>query len=185
MAVQRLAIKGYGQIEINNCAFRRDGRVEAQCKPDATDFGTVPVENGMLLGVDNVTRTVRIPDSGDIIALVYTAEHLYDERKQGLRDFATQGKDDFLPRLGYLSVGDKYTTNCVCYDTTEWANDAACIAALKAVATTPVYAGISANGAHFLTADKSDITAGPILRVIAATTMPDGTFGVKLQCIAE
>ena len=30
MAQTRLVIDGYGQLELNNVAFRRDGRVEAQ-----------------------------------------------------------------------------------------------------------------------------------------------------------
>ena len=30
MAQKRLVIDGYGQLELNNVAFRRDGRVEAQ-----------------------------------------------------------------------------------------------------------------------------------------------------------
>lgn len=31
MALKRFTIDGYGQIELNQCAFRRDGRIEAQC----------------------------------------------------------------------------------------------------------------------------------------------------------
>ena len=52
MAIKRFVIDGYGQIELNNCAFRRDGRIEAQCALDATDFATLPAENGMLLAVE-------------------------------------------------------------------------------------------------------------------------------------
>ena len=37
----RLTKSGYGQVELNNVAFRRDGRIEAQCKLDATDFASV------------------------------------------------------------------------------------------------------------------------------------------------
>ena len=32
MATKRLVISGYGQVELNNVAFRRDGRIEAQCQ---------------------------------------------------------------------------------------------------------------------------------------------------------
>ena len=88
----RLVIDGYGQLEINNCAFRRDGRIEAQCKPDATDFSDAVVENGMILAVDNVARTVKFPtDSSLPVALVYSAEHMYDERKPGLKNFYLNG----------------------------------------------------------------------------------------------
>ena len=40
MATKRFTIEGYGQIELNNVAFRRDGRIETQCHLDATDFAT-------------------------------------------------------------------------------------------------------------------------------------------------
>jgi len=31
MAAKRLVIDSFAQLELNNVAFRRDGRVEAQC----------------------------------------------------------------------------------------------------------------------------------------------------------
>ena len=34
----RMVIDGYGQVELNNVAFRRDGRIEAQCALDTADF---------------------------------------------------------------------------------------------------------------------------------------------------
>ena len=55
MAFTRLAINGNGQIELNNVAFRRDGRIEAQCKL------SVAAENGMILAVDTAKREVRLP----------------------------------------------------------------------------------------------------------------------------
>lgn len=180
MALKRLTIDGYGQVELNNCAFRRDGRIEAQCKPNATDFATDLVENGMILAVDNVAREVKYATDGSLpVALVYSAEHIYDERTPGLKSFALKGTDDFYPRLGYLSVGDKWTTNTVCYDDSEF-NDDTLKAALEAYATTPVYGGISANGAVKLSATAPSV--GPKLRVIEYTTMPNGTVGIKLQC---
>lgn len=184
MALKRLTIEGYGQVELNNCAFRRDGRIEAQCKPNATDFSQVYVENGMLLAVDNVAREVKFadPSGEDPIALVYTAEHIYDERTPGLKNFYTQAEDDFLPRLGYLAVGDKYTTNCICYESTEFSNDEAVTAALASYKATPLYAGVCENGAHLLTASAP--TQGPVLKVIKNWTMPDGTPGVQFQVYA-
>ena len=60
MATKRLVISGYGQVELNNVAFRRDGRIEAQCAPNATDFANIPVENGMLLAVDDANHCVKL-----------------------------------------------------------------------------------------------------------------------------
>ena len=112
MAFKRFTIDGYGQLELNNVAFRRDGRVEAQCFLDETDFEDVPAENGMLLAVDRVNRTVKFATDGSLpIALNYTTEHMYDERANALKDFKLE-RGTFLPRLGYLSVGDLFTTNC-------------------------------------------------------------------------
>ena len=105
MALKRLAIEGYGQIELNNVAFRRDGRIEAQCRlsdefayvndRNVLDDPTKPcAENGMLLAIDNTQRIVKFPvddDTSHLIALNYTTEHMYDERALGLKNFRLPG----------------------------------------------------------------------------------------------
>lgn len=179
MALQRLVINGYGQVELNNVAFRRDGRIEAQCKLDSTDFAAVPAENGMILAVDKINNTIKFADDDTYpVALHYSAEHMPDERKDGLKDFYLP-IGSYYPRLGYLSVGDKWTTNCVCYDTDEFTDDETLITALDTLGTTAVYGGISSVGAVKLT--KTKPATGPVLRVVQKTTMPDGQLGVKLQ----
>lgn len=163
---------GYGQIELNQCAFRRDGRIEAQCKIEGADY----VENGMILAIDNTKREVHYPAEGDyMFGLNYTSEHMYDERLVGGLKYYKTDKDSFLPRLGYLAVGDKYTTNTVIYD------DAAGI-------TTMVYGYVKAgdNGYVRLSATEPTdaIPGAPMLRVIdAKATMPNGAPAVKFQCI--
>ena len=185
MAIKRLTIDGYGQIELNNVAFRRDGRIEAQAKPNATDFSVDKLENGMLLAVDGAKREVKYATNGDLpVALNYSAEHMYDERANGLKDFYLNGKDDFLPRLGYLATGDKFTTNCICYDSavdSSWATESAFISALAVCASSTLYGGISAKGAILVSATQP--TEGPVLRVIEKTTMPNGKLGVKFQVL--
>ena len=114
MALVKLAKKGYGQLELNFAAFRRAGNIEATCRmADGIDY----LENGMLLAVDRKNRTVGYPTGaeGEVIALNYTAEHMYDERYQALKDFRLE-KNTFLPRLGYIGTPDKFTTNTVCYE---------------------------------------------------------------------
>ena len=162
---------GYGQIELNQCAFRRDGRIEAQCKIANADY----VENGMILAIDNTKHEVRYPAAGDyMFGLNYTSEHMYDERLVGGLKYYKTDKDSFLPRLGYLAVGDKFTTNTVVYDAAD--------------ITTMVYGYVKAgdNGYIRLSAtEPSDAIAGaPLLRVIdAKATMPNGAPAVKFQCI--
>ena len=182
MATKRLVISGYGQVELNNVAFRRDGRIEAQCAPNATDFESIPVENGMLLAVDNANHCVKLPVDGSLpIALVYSTEHIYDERIPGLKNFKLNGTDDFLPRLGYFAVGDKWHTNTICYSDTEYTTEEALITALKAYKTAAVYDKPDATGAVCLTATAP--TTGLKLKVIEYGTMPDGQKGVKLQVL--
>ena len=163
---------GYGQIELNQCAFRRDGRIEAQCKIEGADY----VENGMILAIDNTKREVRYPAASDyMFGLNYTSEHMYDERLAGGLKYYKTDKDSFLPRLGYLAVGDKFTTNTVIYD-----------AALTI--TNAVYGYVKAGDKGYirLSAEKpSDaIAEAPLLRVIdAKATMPNGAPAIKFQCI--
>ena len=163
---------GYGQIELNQCAFRRDGRIEAQCKIEGADY----VENGMILAIDNTKREVRYPAASDyMFGLNYTSEHMYDERLVGGLKYYKTDKDSFLPRLGYLAVGDKFTTNTVVYDDT-------------LTLTNAVYGYVKAgdNGYIRLSATKPEdaIAGAPLLRVIdAKATMPNGAPAVKFQCI--
>lgn len=179
MALVKLEKDGYGQIELNNVAFRRDGRIEAQCKLDETDFKNIPAENGMLLAVDEVNKTIKFAVDGDLpIALNYSAEHMYDERKEGLKNFALE-RGTFLPRLGYLAVGDKFTTNCVGYDDGEWAT----VELLKAAfeAGTKIYGGASDQGVIKVSATKP--AYGPVL-ICKKGTMPDGQFAIKFHVLS-
>jgi hypothetical protein len=179
-----MVIDGFGQVELNNVAFRRDGRIEAQCALDADDFAEVPAENGMLLAVDNATRTVKMPvDDSLPIALNYTTEHMYDDRKSALKDFKLDIVDGFYPRLGYLAVGDKFTTNCLAYDTAEFATEDLLEKAYEE--NTTLYGGISDTGAILVTKTKPE--AGPVLLAVKGTgagSMPDGQFAIKFQVIA-
>lgn len=183
MAAKRFVIDGFGQLELNNVAFRRDGRVEAQCQLDAEDFKTEVAENGMLLAIDNVSRSIKMPYNGAVLfGLHYSAEHLYDDRKDGLKNFKLE-RGEFLPRLGLLDEGDKFTTNCISYDSavdTDWTKDEKVKAALGDM-TSPIYGGISDDGSILLSETKP--SAGPVLLATKATTMPDGQFGVKFQVI--
>lgn len=187
MAYKRYTIDGYGQLELNNVAFRRDGRIEAQCGLDSTDFASVPCENGMVLAVDKVNKAVKFVTDGNIlpVAINYSAEHMYDERANALKDFKIEYREDgmyFFPRMGYLAVGDLFTTNCIGYDSATYQNDAALETAVKAVKTTPVYAVPAADGTWKLSGTAAQ--SGCCAEVVKAFTMPDGSFGVQLRVIA-
>ena len=177
MALVNLKEDGFGQLELNQVAFRRSGRIEAQCRiADGIDF----IENGMLLAVNNVNRTVNYPDTKGVypIALHYSTEHMYDERAKGLKNFKLD-KDTFLPRMGYLGAGDKYTTNTVCFE------DTLSYETIKEnLAKGTVYYAIASTaegykGYHEITTDSTNAVA----LVIAATTMPDGQKAFKFQAL--
>ena len=176
MALKRYKIEGYGQLELNAVAFRRSGRIEAQCKiADGIEY----IENGMLLAVDNVERVVKYAEDNSLpIALNYTTEHMYDERAKGLKHFRLNA-GEHLPRMGYQGAGDKYTTNCLAYDDAEFANDEALEEAVKNVKSERLYAKACANGAHQITKEAD----GALCLVLAASTMPDGQFAVKFQAL--
>ena len=187
MALKRFVIDGFGLLELNQVAFPRDGRIEAQCAL-GDDFKEVPAENGMLLAVDNINRIVKYPVAGEKfpIALNYTTEHMYDERARALKNFSLP-QNTFYPRLGYPAVGDKWTTNCLCYDDAEFADEDALKAAYEAAAlkAAPLYGGISEMGA--VKVSKTAPTEGPVLMAVLGTgagSMPDGQFGIKFQVVA-
>ena len=165
---------GYGQLELNQVAFRRDGRIEAQC---AIAEGIEYIENGMLLAVNNIDRTVNYAASGNThpVALHYSTEHMYDERANALKDFKLDA-GSYLPRLGYLSAGDKYTTNTVAYDNTKWSTEDAFWAVLG---TKPLYAHVGTDGYHLV----DETATNAIAMAVAATTMPDGQRAVKFVAL--
>lgn len=179
MAFTRLAIDGNGQIELNNVAFRRDGRIEAQCKL------SVAAENGMILAVDTAKREVRLPkaEGEDCpLAVVYTSEHIYSNKEVGLKNFIN--KKDSYPRMGYPAIHDIWTTNTIGYDSSEFASNDAVVAAIKNAGKTALYGKVGAEGVVTLTATKP--TSGLCFKVatgMGAGSMPDGQVGVKLEVI--
>lgn len=176
----RMVIDGFGQVELNNVAFRRDGRIEAQCALSTTDFASVPAENGMILRVKKADHEICFADASaanQLYALNYSSEHMYDERHPGLKNFKLNATNDFLPRVGYLAVGDLWTSNCVDLGAYASAADVA-----SALASGEVYAAVGTAGAPVLQATAP--SAGPVLQVIKKTTMPDGQDAFQFQVLS-
>lgn len=178
----RYPINGYGQLEINNCAFRRDGRIEAQTPLCGTDFATNGLENGMIVAVDKLGNKVKLigANNADPIGIAFTSEHITGFF-QGLKNFICK-RGGAYPRIGYLAIGDIFTTNTVSHGYVDDSNDpdhAAFVTALGALGTTPLYGKVGADGAIEIT--SSAPVSGLKLKVIKKTTMPDGQLGVKFQ----
>lgn len=197
MALKRFGIDGYGQLELNNVFFRREGAIEAQCALDPGAFalegeavgkdptqGKIYVENGMILAVDKANGIVKFPtkeglDSFLPLALNYSTEHMYDERHKNLGSYYLPA-GTFYPRMGYLSKGEVFTTNCLCYDSEEFADDTALKTALEAGGD---FFGLSSEfGAIKITKNPGDFgTEKIVLKVAKYYTMPDGSPGIKFQ----
>lgn len=155
----KLIKDGYGQLELNQVAFRRDGRIIAQY-----ELAIDQAENGMLLAVDHVNKTIGYPTEGQTkgLALNYTAEHMYDERlAHGLKHFVVK-KGGILPRLGLLAEGDRFTTNAVEY-------------AEGFDPKTATYGHAGING--YIVIDNEEANA--VLKVVEYTDMPDGQPAIK------
>lgn len=190
----RMVIDGFGQVELNNVAFRRDGRIEAQCALDTAAFTTnMPCENGMILRVKKAEHKITFADASaanQLYALNYTTEHMYDERRPGLKNFSLSAQknekgQDFYPRVGYLAAGDLWTTNCIDFGDYAAAssNEAGRLAAVaSALASGEVYAAVGTEGAAVLTSAAPSV--GPVIQVIKKTTMPDGQNAFQLQVLS-
>lgn len=170
---------GYGQLELNHVAFPKDGRIEAQCACPTSFTTAAPLENGMIVAVNKVAGVVQLAIETEILPLgiVYTAEKQYDQRLPGFKNFYMTGWDGFYPRIGYLSVGDTFTTNMVAADTAVYTNETEFRAVLAAVGTTPLYGTYTVTGAIAVSTVRS--TASPILAVVKETTLADGGYAVK------
>ena len=110
MALQ-VSRKGFGQVEPNHLSAQTNGQIYAQL-PATTAITTI--ENGMFLKYDYANGMCDLTGVGEWM-LVMNEIKLYDERKQGLKDYAMK-KADFMggtivPRLLKTSVGDIFTTN--------------------------------------------------------------------------
>ena len=182
----RMVIDGFGQVELNNVAFRRDGRIEAQCALDTAAFTeNVPCENGMILRVKKAEHKITFADASaenQLYALNYSTEHMYDERRPGLKNFSLSAQknakgQDFYPRVGYLAAGDLWTTNCI--DLGSYA-DASAVA--SALASGEVFAAVGTEGAVVLSSTAPSV--GPVIQVIKPSTMPDGTDAFQLQVLS-
>lgn len=192
MGINRITIDGYASLELNRVSFPITGRVIADLPLNAAFNTATPAENGMILGVDFVGGAVNFPTGSDtILALHYSPEREYDPSISGLNQFKLvannanaryQGSSQaFYPRLGMLSVAEKFTSNCLCYNTSIYANEAVALAAMANYATTPVYGIPNTTGAIEITTTLGTPKVG--LQMIANTTVPNGDIGVKFVVI--
>lgn len=194
MSIERLTIDGYAVLELNRVSFPITGRVVADVPLKSTFTAQAPAENGMILAVDYVANEVALPSGANdarVLGLHYSPEKEYDPNLSGLNQFKLVAEatnkyqnvaQGFYPRLGILSVGEKFTSNCIAYDTADFLSNDAALAALAAYKTTAVYATAGSTGAILLDTTIPS-TASVALQVIGITTLPNGDYGVKFVVV--
>ena len=182
--------KLYATLELNQVAFPKTGMVVSQT-PLSEDFTIdAPCENGMWVVGDKAAGVIAAPAAATDkpIGIVYTTEKEYDDYHYGLARFGRKIAGDY-PRVGLLGIGDTVTTNCLQYDTSDFADDAALFAALEAIKTTPLYVvpGVAAatNVAKAVPQIvKAVPNSGIYAKIVKFYTVPNGEAGVKYQIIS-
>ena len=158
--------KGYGQVEPNHLSAQRTGQIYAQT-PVADDIKVL--ENGAFLKLDSATNTLGTTGNGEWM-LVYNEVKLYDNARQGYKDFVVRADETvggrIYPRMFKINVGDIFTTNLIEADlepgdqVTPTPDTDSKVGILK-----PVTAGADPD---------------MVFEVLKITTMPDGQPGVKV-----
>lgn len=193
MATELPSIKGYPVLEANVLKARMTGRIWSQYELDETDFNSAKAYNGMVLAIDDVTKSVKFPvastTSEEVYALHYSPEAEYEHK--GLNTFAVarepiQSEPNVsvhYPRMFELSVGDTFHTNCVALEDSNvssinTAGDDSSLKALIEDDSTIVYGGVCPEG--YILLDTSAPTVGPVFKATEFSTLPNGDWAVKL-----
>ena len=166
----------YAVVETNHVAAVRDGRIKAQYPTE----DHINAENGMLLVVDDVEKSVRRSADGTEggIHLHASEERIYEGhlgRKAWFLDGHTQ-----IPKMLALQVGDIFETNAV--DDGDFANIAAVKAALDA--DDAVYGIAHASGMIELKTNALNLDLyRTVVQVVEVVILPNETEGMKFVVV--
>ena len=179
--------KLYASLELNQVAFPKTGMVVSQTPLGEAFTKANPCENGMWVVADKAAGAINPPAAAtdSPIGIVYTTEKEYDREHYGLQRFGRKIAGDY-PRVGIFGLGDTVTTNCLQYDTTDFANDAALWTALEkdlSVAANALYVKAVA-GSPVPQITKTKPNAGTYAKVVKYYTVPNGGKGVKYQIVS-
>lgn len=200
MANLDVSRKGYGVVEPNHLSAQHTGQIYAQL-PCASVITIL--ENGQFAKYDYANGEVNFTGDGEFM-LVMNEIKLYDDRYQGLKDFAYL-KENFTPgsatithegigpfpgymypRLLKTNVGDIFTTN------TFGENNTSNTATLTVTDKLSVGDYLIVGATGFLQLAATQTLAGatteaagqPVFKVVKEYTVPDGQPGVKVQRVA-
>ena len=185
--------KLYASLELNQVAFPKTGMVVSQT-PLGPKFVKSGVngcygvcENGMWVVADKAAGVIDAPaaTTDSPIGIVYTTEKEYDREHYGLQRFGRKVAGDY-PRVGIFGLGDTVTTNCLQYNTDNFANDTALDTYLAGDLTTaPAYVVVKAGSPipEIVKALPQNY-AGLYGRIVKYYTIPNGGKGVKYQIVS-
>ena len=174
MALQVKRI-GFGQVEPNHLSAQTNGQIYAQLPADST---LNILENGMFLKYDYANGKCDLTGEGEWM-LVMNEIKLYDQRKQGLKDYAMKKVDfmngEIVPRLLRTEIGDIFTTNTFGANTSD-SNE---VQGLNLTVGNKLT--VDSTTGYLKKAGENDTAF--LWQVVKEYTMPDGQPGVKLQRI--
>lgn len=206
------ASSGYGQIEPNQVWFTRAGMVEAQCALDDEKFsdskvsatatsaeGKIVAQNGAFLMVDKANQIVTIPNeemskAGYPMGINYSSEKIYDTSAPQRRNFCLT-TNDWMPRIGYVQPGMRFTTNTVQWDETTYSSYTTTDDSydfyneikdtLDEGTSDPIYAVVTADsdGELVIGADPANALGNVYTQVVKAYTNADKTCSFMFQVI--
>ena len=182
---------GYGQVEPNHLSGIVTGQIYAQlpAKVNTAASGQASnaitqLEQGQFAKYDYAAGEVNFTGAGEFM-LVYNEEKLYDERKQGHKDFVykvgdfTDGK--IYPRLIKTNVGDIFTTNTFEANTSDTAETPGFTVSEGNFLTPGTTGFLEIIKTNNLPVTSLNGVTGMAWRVVKIYTMPDGQQGVKIQ----
>ena len=168
----------YASLELNQVAFPKTGMVVSQTPLGAAFTKANPCENGMWVVADKAAGAIN-PPAAATDSPIGIVEHY------GLQRFGRKVAGDY-PRVGILGLGDTVTTNCLQYNTDNFANDAALDTYLAGDLTTaPAYVVVKAGSPipEIVKALPQNY-AGLYGKIVKYYTIPNGGKGVKYQIVS-
>lgn len=179
--------KGYGQVEPNHLSAQYTGQIYAQlpamtgttANNTTTWAPTAQLENGQFLKYNYADGRASLDGDGEWM-LVFNEVKLYDERRQGYKDFCMKASEQsdgkIYPRLLKTNIGDIFTTN------TFYGPASGPDADVTAV-TLAVGNKLAVDSSTGFLAAAGNSPTGPIFQVVKIYKLADKQDAVKLQRI--
>lgn len=180
MAIQSLVPSGkYAVLETPRLRSRRTANFKNQYALNATDFASIPAQNGMLLVVDEFNKEIKLPTA------ITNEVWLHNSP---VKDYEGLGKDriavnrgELLPLMYKLKKGDVIITNCVKFDDGTYADVAAVTAAISATAVF----GIPDTSGYIKLVAALGGTEVVALKARATTTLANGATAIEFICTKD